>query len=136
MAVRRANNTVSFKAGGAIGKNNAVKLDTSVTTGNSVIVAAANTDKIIGFSLMDAASGKEVPVAIISQSVIMKAGSGGVTINDWVVLDATYPATKVITFTQVKTGGTQRQVLGIAMHSAVEGADVEVMMLSFTDTSA
>ena len=38
MAVRRGDNAVSFKAGGAIGKNNAVKLDTSVTTAEMVVV--------------------------------------------------------------------------------------------------
>ena len=55
---------VPFIAGGTISQYEPVMIDTSDTTGNTVIRVAATTDIPIGFSQIDATSGQEVSVRI------------------------------------------------------------------------
>ena len=56
---------INFKAGGTIGINTAVKLD---STENQVVVTSAITDVCIGFATQSAVSGDSVPVQIFGKA--------------------------------------------------------------------
>lgn len=105
MAVQKGVLTKSYKAGGTIGKYEPVKLGTNT---GEVIVPAADSDLIIGVSMIDAEAGQEVSVAYAG-TVKMRVGAAGILKGDKVGLDATDP-TEVIAYNSANND----QVIGIA----------------------
>lgn len=118
MAVQKDVRTASFEAGGTIGQYEPVKL----TSANTVIVAAADSDLIVGVSQIDATSGEEVSVAI-GGITLMRVGTNGVTLNTTVGLDAADP-TEIDTY----ASGDNDQIVGIAQATGVANDLVPVLL--------
>lgn len=118
MTVQKGVEAVSYVAGGTIGQYEPVKLSAA----NTVIVAAADSDLIVGVSQVDAASGEEVSVAI-GGIVKMRVGVNGVTINTSVGLDAADP-TEIDTY----ASGDNDQIIGIAQATGVANDLVPVQL--------
>lgn len=136
MAVQKGVQSVSFQSGGAIAQYIPVKLD-SASNLNKVLAVTAATDKVVGFSQLDATENQEIPIAT-SGIVYARVGSGGVTKNDYVLLDGSDP-TEVATYTPLatsSTGGTRRQIIGTAQESGVENDIIPILLDMFTDLIA
>jgi len=131
MAVYNLYNKKSVLSGAAFAQFEPVKLTTAGTDANelTVIKAAANTDKVIGFAIQEStAAGQTIEIAVPGNVVLARVGSGGVTAGDYVGLDSSDP-TEIATLTLSGSGTTNRQVLGIVLAS---GSSNELVPLQFS----
>ena len=131
MAVYNLYNKKSVLSGAAFAQFEPVKITTAGTDANelTVIKAAANTDKVIGFAIQEStAAGQSVEIAVPGDVVLARVGSSGVTAGDYVGLDSSDP-TEIATLTLSGSGTTNRQVLGIVLAS---GSSNELVPLQFS----
>jgi len=132
MATYNLYNKKSVLSGAAFAQFEPVKLTTIGANGEiTVIKAAANTDKVIGFAVQEStAAGQAVEIAVPGDIVLARVGSGGVTANDYVGLDSSDP-TEIATLTLAGSGTTNRQVLGIVLTSGSSNEFVPVQFSPF-----
>jgi hypothetical protein len=109
----------SVKAGAAVTACTVAKFGTDDDT---MIVAAANTDLLVGVFQHDAASGAEVRVMLTGISRL-KLGTGGITRGALVTVDASGQGIALS-----GAAGVNVQAIGIAMASGVAGDIVPVLI--------
>lgn len=119
--------TKAYVTGGAVGPNRIVKFGAA---DNTVILAAAVTDKVIGVSrgpstLGSTASGDRIDVVRLGIYPVVAGGT--ITRGDMVTSDSAGAAV-----TAAPAGGTNNPVLGRAETSAVVGDLVDVYILPST----
>lgn len=130
MADAIVKNYFPAKSGAAFSQYDPVKLTTEDTEneGKVVIKTAATTDICVGVALQDAtASGQGVDVATIGDIVPMRCASGGVALGARVGLDGT-DKTEIVALTFSSGGGTNRQIIGIALKAGAENEYIPVLL--------
>ena len=112
---------VSIKAGGTVGQYEPVKLN---STQEEVVVTTGTTDLVYGVSLIDGVDGDMVSIAR-SGSVLMRCGSGGVTLGNLVGIDSS-DKTEIAAITESGTGTTLHDIIGQAEQTGASNALVVV----------
>lgn len=107
-----------FKAGGSIGQNRLVKLD---STAGQVVVTSAITDAAVGVATVSASSGDLVSVQCVGVAKLV--ASGAVSLGDEVMPTASGSG-KVVT----SSGATARSI-GVALEAAGADGDVIAVLL-------
>jgi hypothetical protein len=123
----------SVISGAAFAQWEPVKITTEGTDAQelTVIKAAANTDKVIGFAIQEStAAGQSIEIALPGSVVLARVGSGGVTQGNDVGLDSSDP-TEIAALTLSGSGTTNRQVLGVALRTGSSNELVPVLYAPF-----
>lgn len=109
---------INFKAGGTIGINRAVMLD---STANQVVVTTAITDVAIGFATQAASAGDNVPVQVF--------GKAKAVASDAVSLGAQLMPTSSGSGKVVTAAGATAKSCAIALQaSGADGDTIEVLV--------
>lgn len=109
--------TESFTCAVDLGKGVAYTLDS-----NGKAIAGTVTNRL-GYTLEDRKAGQTISCTVPGQ-VIEETASGSIAPMNYVVPDATTPASKVSAFTPVPGGATNKNICGIAITPAVNNAKV------------
>jgi hypothetical protein len=109
---------MGFKAGGTIGINRLVKLD---STAGQVVVTSAITDVAIGVATQSATSGDNVPVQVFGKAKVV--ASGAVSLGDQ-LMPTSSGSGKVVT-----AAGATAISCGVALQAAgADGDTIEALL--------
>ena len=117
------------KSGAAFGQFEPLKITTEDTENEGLVVikTAATTDVVIGISLNDStAAGQGIDYASVGSIVPIRSG-GVISAGASVGLSGT-DKTEIAALTFGSGGGTNRQVIGIALKTAVENEMIPVLI--------